>query len=248
MNPNGGNDEPGRAPYRPPAWEQTAFTITGGPAGPASRSPRQGAQLARLATQITTVSSEDDDMDHIISGISGGRGWQRRAWAGILAAALAGIAVLAVACGSGLPAGSGPGSGPTPYQHALAYARCMRSHGVPRFPDPTSQGLITYGPVDIHSAQYLSANKICQQLLPAGSSLTTAQKRQDVTQALEFARCIRSHGVPGFADPAITGSGAAVGFRVPRADQNSPQFQAAVHACRNFEPGMGGLMAGGGTP
>lgn len=187
-------------------------------------------------------------MDHIISGISGGRDWQRRAWAGILALALAGISMLAVACGGGPPAGPDPGSGQTPYQQALAYARCMRSHGVPSFPDPTSQGLITYGPVDIHSAQYLSANRICQRLLPAGPSLTTAQKRENVSQALKFAKCIRSHGVPDFADPVIAGGGAGVGFRVPRADRNSPQFQAAMHACRKFEPGMAGLMAGGGTP
>ena len=184
-------------------------------------------------------------MDHIISG---GHDRPRPAWAGIQAAALAGVAVLAVACGGGPPAGSGSGSGQTPYQQALAYAQCMRSHGVPSFPDPTSQGLITYGPVDIHSAQYLSANKMCQHLLPAGSPLTTAQKRQDVSQALRFARCIRSHGVPDFADPVITGGGAAVGFRVPRADRNSPQFLVAVHACRNFEPGMAGATAGGGTP
>ena len=187
-------------------------------------------------------------MDHIISGVSGGRDWYRRAWAGMLAAALAGVAVLAVACGGGPPAGFGPGSGQTPYQQALAYAQCMRSHGVASFPDPTSQGLITYGPVDIHSAQYLSANKICLRLVPPGPSLTTAQKHQNVRQALKFARCIRSHGVPDFADPVITGSGATAGFRVPRTDRNSPQFQAAVHACRNFEPGMAGATAGGGTP
>ena len=187
-------------------------------------------------------------MDHIISGISGGGDRHRRTWAG-MAAALAGIAMLAVACGGGPPAGSAVGSGQTSYQQALAYAQCMRSHGVPGFPDPTSQGLITYGPVDIHSAQYLSANRICQRQLPPGPSLTTAQKREDVSQALEFARCIRSHGVPDFADPVITGGGAGVGFRVPRVGRNSPQFQAAVHACREFEPGMAaGLTAGGATP
>ena len=165
-----------------------------------------------------------------------------------MAAALAGIAMLAVACGGGPPAGSAVGSGQTSYQQALAYAQCMRSHGVPGFPDPTSQGLITYGPVDIHSAQYLSANKICQHLIPSGPSLTTAQKHQDVRQALGFARCIRSHGVPDFADPVIAGGGAGVGFRVPPADRNSPRFHAAVRACRNFEPGMAGATVGGGTP
>lgn len=177
-------------------------------------------------------------MNDIIS-----RGRDRQRQAGILAAALAGIAVLAAACGGGSPAGTGPGSGQTPYQQALAYARCMRAHGDPGFPDPNSQGLFLHpaGP------QYQPASRACGHLLPS-ERLAAAQKQEHVSQALKFAACIRSHGVPGFSDPIITQGGTTVGFRLSGIDRNSPQFQAAWHACREFEPGMAAPMAGGGTP
>jgi len=68
--------------------------------------------------------------------ISAGRDRNRRAGAGILAMAFAGIAVLIAACGASRPAGAGPEGGQPPYQQALAYAQCMRSHGDPGFPPP----------------------------------------------------------------------------------------------------------------
>ncbi|MBO0810085.1 MAG: hypothetical protein J2P32_17465, partial [Actinobacteria bacterium] len=53
----------------------------------------------------------------------------------------AGIVLLA-ACGGGSTAGSGGSANPgDPSQsQMLAYARCMRSHGLPRFPDPDASG------------------------------------------------------------------------------------------------------------
>jgi hypothetical protein len=198
-------------------------------------------QLAAHNGRSHFFDGEDDDMNNIISG---GCNRPRRAGPAILAAALAGIAVLAAACGGGSPAGAGSGSGQTPYQQALAYARCMRSHGDPGFPDPNSQGLFPHpaGP------QYESASRACGHLLPS-QPLTAAQKQEHVRQALKFSACMRAHGVPSFPDPIIVQGGTAVGLEPPRSiDRNSPQFQAAVHACREFEPGMAGLMADGGTP
>jgi len=58
--------------------------------------------------------------------------------AGVLAA-VAGIAVLAAACGGSSPATAGQ----TAYQRELAYALCMRGHGDPGFPDPQSDGTFT---------------------------------------------------------------------------------------------------------
>ena len=159
---------------------------------------------------------------------------RRRAEAGILAAALAGIAVLA-ACGSGSPTGAGLGSGQTPYRQALAYARCMRSHGDPGFPDPNSQGLFPH-PAGI---QYQSASRACGHLLPS-QSLTAAQKQGHVSQALRFSVCIRSHGVPGFPDPTVAQGGTAVGFKLGNTDQNSPQFQAARVRAASSSPGWPG--------
>jgi hypothetical protein len=176
-------------------------------------------------------------MDDIISG---GRDRPRQAEAAILAAALAGITVLAAACGGGSPAGAGSGSGQTPYQQALSYAHCVRARGDPGFPDPNSQGLFP------HPADQL-ASRACGHLLP-GQPLTAAQKQQHVRRALQFAACMRSHGYPNFPDPIVSNGGAAVGTGFGGIDQSSPQFHVAVQACRKFEPGLVAQLAGGGTP
>jgi hypothetical protein len=61
------------------------------------------------------------------------RSWPR--WAPALAA-MALIGLLATACGGGSSPAAATG-GPTHAQAALAYATCMRAHGVPNFPTPT---------------------------------------------------------------------------------------------------------------
>jgi hypothetical protein len=63
----------------------------------------------------------------------------------------------------------------------LRFAQCMRSHGLPNFPDPTSG---PDGPVfvfnvsqdgfDPHSPQILAKARECLHVLPAGSSLPSA--------------------------------------------------------------------------
>ena len=68
---------------------------------------------------------------------TGGNRGPRRAGA---LAVVAAVAVL-TACG-GSPSSSG---GPAPaesaaYRADLAYAQCMRTHGVPNFPDPSPRG------------------------------------------------------------------------------------------------------------
>ena len=71
--------------------------------------------------------------------------------------------------------GSGAsGSTITPADQAdyLKAAACMRSHGVPNFPDPTFQNnsveFNTPTPIDTNSSQYKSALATCQKLIPAG--------------------------------------------------------------------------------
>jgi hypothetical protein len=55
---------------------------------------------------------------------------------------------------------------------ALKYAACMRSHGVPAFPDPTvSGGQIDFGgtPGLGRSPQFQTAQVHCQPLLASGN-------------------------------------------------------------------------------
>jgi hypothetical protein len=58
----------------------------------------------------------------------------------------------------------------------LSFARCMRSHGAARFPDPTAQGQLTVEMVeaqgiDVHSPVFLRGLQSC---LPASHGLLTA--------------------------------------------------------------------------
>jgi hypothetical protein len=164
----------------------------------------------------------------------------------VLALGLAGIMVLVAACSGGAATAGAGAAGPAYQQALVAYAQCMRAHGEPDFPDPTSQGAFPHIPAP-SSPRYQTANAACQHLIPSQPQ-TAAQKRQTTRQALRFSVCMRAHGVPDFPDPVISGGGTAVGLHVAHLDRNSPQFQAAVQACRTFGPGMAGLMSGSGTP
>jgi len=176
----------------------------------------------------------NDDMS---DDTGGGRGRPQRAV--VLAAALAGFALLAAACG-----GSGSSTaGGTPYQQALAYAQCLRSNGEPGFPDPNSQGLFqNLGPVDIHSPRYQSATKACGHLLPTYQA-GTAQQRQTLSRQLKYAACFRSHGFPDFPDPVqlpngnIEGAGPGGAVGPGRGIDTSPQYKSAQQACLPFLTG-----------
>src|SRR5215471_6733632 len=65
----------------------------------------------------------------------------RRARAGVVIAVMAAAAVLAAACSSS-PSSTGAGGPPNSGGSGVAYAQCVRSHGIPNFPDPDSSGQI----------------------------------------------------------------------------------------------------------
>ena len=160
--------------------------------------------------------------------------------AGALIATVAAIAVLAVACGGG---GSSPGlAGTTAYQKALAYAQCMRAHGEPSYPDPTSNGgFIIDGRKDHLNGQLMqSANKTCQHLLPKTPPMTAAQQRQVTAEALKYVACMRTHGIPDMPDPVVNAQG--VEFRIggPKGKgppPGSPVLRNAMQACQKLLPG-----------
>jgi hypothetical protein len=78
-------------------------------------------------------------------------------------------------CRSLLPPGGLPG--PTKAQLAarlardLKFASCMRAHGVPAFPDPSSHGGIDITPsmgIDASSPRFRSAQRSCRVYAPVG--------------------------------------------------------------------------------
>jgi hypothetical protein len=132
---------------------------------------------------------------------------------------------------------------------ALAYSQCMRSHGVPAFPDPGSNGdlQVNAGPgtgIDPASASYQAADKTCKSLLPApvGGRINRAQ-------TLKYSQCMRAHGIKDFPDPNPEGGLEIKAGPGSDLDPASRLFQSAQEACKQYLPeGKGGTMnsTGGG--
>jgi hypothetical protein len=158
----------------------------------------------------------------------------------IAAIAATALALLAAACGGSqasrvAQAGSTASS---PQTGAVAFSRCMRTHGISSFPDPDSSGAIPKVALErlgVSSARFRAAQQACDQLLPnGGGTPSQAQMQRVKALGLAFARCVRAHGVPSFPDPGSDG-------RIPDpatagVDQGSPSFQAANDACAKYRP------------
>jgi hypothetical protein len=142
------------------------------------------------------------------------------------------------------------GSAESAQDAALAYSRCMRSHGVPKFPDPSSGGGIGIREgdgVDPGSPQFKAADQTCASLRP-GANLSPAMQGKMRAANLKYAQCVRSHGIADYPDPKANG-----GIQIqitPGSDLNpsSPAFQAADRACKHLQiqpPGGGRSLSGG---
>jgi hypothetical protein len=173
----------------------------------------------------------------------------------VLLPAIACLAMVAAGCGgttgsrvAQLGASTAPtntGAAVTGSPSPQAYASCMRSHGVPTFPDPNSKGQVHTDIASLDSPKFRSAQRVCRSLLPSGQVLNT--QRGSLTpgqqaQFLKYARCMRTHGIPNFPDPTSSG------LSLSEVDPNSPRFQAAQTACRTLLPnrGKGNFQSGGG--
>ena len=168
----------------------------------------------------------------------------RAPWrAGTLAAGATGIAVLAAACGGGSASSAGS-LGKSKLQTAVDYAKCMRSHGAPNWPDPDSQGHFLKTKTNAADFQApASAYRACVHLLPNGGELTTAQQQIIAPLMLKLADCMRAHGITNFPDPTVNAGGISVD---PRGlDTSSPQFHAAQQACRKYQTEAGKYMPPG---
>ncbi|MGH7732797.1 MAG: hypothetical protein ACREOE_03610 [Gemmatimonadales bacterium] len=154
------------------------------------------------------------------------------------------FALLVAACGGS----STVQSTTDKYAAALAYSRCMRSHGVANFPDPT-QGA---GGIQISGSQsglspqspvLASAKQSCRHLLPEGGEPTHADRRQALARMLRTSRCMRAHGVPSFPDPTASAPSDRAGYSsimsnggawlaIPGSiDLGTPAFKHAAAAC-----------------
>jgi hypothetical protein len=166
-------------------------------------------------------------------------------------------AVVALAACGGSPSATGSSSagGSTSSPSAVGYAACMRSHGVPNYPDPDSNGQLpktSAQQLGISSSLYQAAQHACQSLLPTGGSLQQQEHQcmqnsdcpQSLVQMLTadrlLARCMRSHGVPNFPDPTADSDGPV--FNITRAgisdaESHTHEFDAKLDECERLVGG-----------
>ena len=155
--------------------------------------------------------------------------------------AVAALSLLAEGCGGGGSPGvanvasSPPAATTTTTTGLLAFSQCMRSNGVPNFPDPQR---FVGGNVKLtihQAAPPQAALDACSHLLPtnggSGSQETAQQQRTQLADELSFARCMRSHGVSRFPDPTAQGGLSVEMVRAAGIDVRSPQVLRVVQAC-----------------
>jgi hypothetical protein len=147
------------------------------------------------------------------------------------------------ACGGSAASGGTGTSAKASPSTFLQFSKCMRAHGVPSFPDPSSSGgiHITLGSgLHPQSPAFQAAMKICRPRLPGGGPGAIKATEAQYAAALSFARCMRSHGQPNFPDPLASvpaGSGPIISmhgmmFRPgPGINPESPAFRQAASQC-----------------
>jgi hypothetical protein len=151
--------------------------------------------------------------------------------AAIITAAVAALVLLAAACG-GSPSSTGAVVTQTANSQAVAFSRCMRAHGVPDFPDPASRGgvpKVTPQQVGVSDARFRAAQAACASLRQPAP----ARKPQIMTGLLNFARCMRAHGIPNWPDPSTDRNGQPV-FDISGIDPDSPRVSNTAAACTHL--------------
>ena len=181
--------------------------------------------------------------------------------------ATAALALLAAAC-SGSPSSTAAGGSPnataasgspnagdsSSSPSAVSYSACMRSHGVPNYPDP-SDGQLPKGGAQafgVSSSVFSAAQSACHSLLPnAGSFQEQASQctlagdcppalvQQMMATDRKFAQCMRSHGVPNWPDPTFGLQGNPV-FRLSKVGITHDQSHSApmsntITECQRLE-------------
>jgi hypothetical protein len=161
------------------------------------------------------------------------------------------LAAAVSACDSGAPDPSASSAPPAAGQQQFAalareYSKCVRDHGIANFPDPTiSDGNLSYGDdpsmktaIAAHPGA-IEACKSIQERISQSFGKNWQPTAADMQKLLQFAKCVREHGVPEWPDPDADGR-----FTIsPKLEDEDPQTRIypAHAACRGYWDGSIGF-------
>lgn len=187
------------------------------------------------------------------------------------AAGTAGVATLESA-NPAADASAEPSASLDPEAAALAFAKCMREHGID-VPDPEVSGEggigVAVGGDKVNEQEMQAALQACDQFLADAAGERRELDPEMLDRMVEFASCMREHGID-MPDPTTDGGRIMVrgnassgdgddGGEGPQTrgdffgvDPNSPEFQEAQEACRpilgEFAPDGGPQVRTGPEP
>ncbi len=133
------------------------------------------------------------------------------------------------ACGGTNPSNSKLAGKSRRSDAGLKFAQCMRTHGVPDFPDPQSGGgfgiqasagshggtiSVDGQQINVSQPAFQRASNECQKYQPQGPPISGSQLAKIRQGALKMAECMRTHGVPNFPDPKVAAGPDGHGIQV----------------------------------
>jgi hypothetical protein len=157
----------------------------------------------------------------------------------LLTLPLAAASFAFAACGGDDSGASGDDDRAQFREAALEFAECMREQGVD-MPDPSRDGgiILRAGPESGNDpATVERAQKACRKHLEdvRPPELSDEDQRELRERALDFARCMREHGID-VPDPTF-GERGAMRQRMPEGlSPDDPRFEEAQEACSKYQP------------
>ncbi|WP_433376040.1 hypothetical protein ACQPZX_07085 [Actinoplanes sp. CA-142083] len=116
----------------------------------------------------------------------------------------------------------------------LKFAKCMREHGLPWFPDPEDGKMSVAIPKGTDQSKVKAAEEACKQYMPNGGA-AHKPSAEELELARKMAQCMRENGVPNFPDPQPDGGIAIDGSKLGTGP-GDPTFDKAEQACSKYMP------------